>query len=265
MRIEAVIVCKDYSDFLAHTLPNNQQHLDRIVVVTHPDDRATQRLCAQYGVDCVATTEMHRDGAAFNKGRAINVGIMHLGHTDWLLHLDADTYLPHRFREMLHHAQLDKANIYGCDRLNTKSFDNWEEHKHKTVPQHQWRFMVTPHAEFPLGARLMHQELGYCPIGYFQLWHSSLKRTYPIHCGSAEHSDVVFAAQWPRPNRVLLPEMFVYHLESDGAAPMGINWKGRKTPPFGPKHCSHGHRRGHCHHHHCHHHHGHHHHYCKPK
>lgn len=248
MKLEAVIVCKNYSDFLEHTLPENVELLDRMVVVTHPDDKPTQRLCSHYGVDCIQTTVMHDNGAKFNKGRAINLGLSHLGHADWLLHLDADIMLPHKFREMLKHAKLNPENIYGADRQNTVSFDNWEDHKAKTVPQHKWRYMVTPTSEFPMGSRLLHQEYGWCPIGCFQLWHASKQRKYPITCGSAEHSDVLFSVQWPRENRILLPEFFVYHLESDGKAPMGINWEGRKTREF--KHHCHPHCRKHHHHHH---------------
>lgn len=232
MKIEAVVVCKDYSDFLEHTLPENIEQLDRMVVVTHPSDSKTQALCHKYGVDCYPTEEMHRDGDPFNKGRAINLGLSHLRHSDWLLHIDADILLPHRFKQMLEHSQLNRNYLYGCDRLNTLSYQNWVNHRGKTIPQHQWRYLVTPNREFPLGSRLLHQEYGWVPIGYFQLWHSSLRRQYPIVAGSAEHSDVLFAVQWARSNRILLPEIFVYHLESEDAA-LGANWAGRKTKPFG--------------------------------
>jgi hypothetical protein len=236
VKIEAVIVCKDYSDFLAHTLPENLQHLDRVVVVTHPDDKKTRSLCNKFGVDCLDTTIFHEDGDKFNKGRAINLGLSHLRHEDWLLHIDADILLPHRFRSMLKKAKLNPLELYGADRLNCKNYDHWSDHKHKTVPQFQWRCLVIPQREFELGSRLIHNEYGYCPIGYFQLWHSSLNRKYPIINGSAEHGDVLFAVQWERRLRVLLPEFFVYHLESESEAPMGVNWNGRKTKPFGPCH-----------------------------
>lgn len=235
MKLEAVIVCKDYADFLEHTLPENLQYLDRLVVVTHPDDKKTQVLCQKYGVDTVITREFHRDGDAFNKGRAINLGLSHLRHDGWLIHLDADILLPHRFRKMLDHAELDPTCLYGADRLNCVTYEHWQAHRHKTVPQFQWRYLVTPQKEFPLGSRLLHKEYGYCPIGYFQLWHSSQKRKYPVIHGSAEHSDLLFAVQWERSKRILLPEFFVYHLESEHCE-MGKNWHGRKTRPFGP-HC----------------------------
>lgn len=233
MKIECVITCVNYSDFLAHTLPDNLQHLDRIVVVTHPDDKGTQALCNRFGVDCIDTKIFHEDGDKFNKGRAINLGLSHLRHDDWILHLDADILLPHRFRRMLHHAQLDETNLYGADRLNCISYDHWMANKHKTVPQFAYRYLVTPNEEFSLGSRLLHKEYGYCPIGYFQMWHESANRIYPIMSGSAEHADVLFAVQWERSKRILMPEFFVYHLESEKAK-MGTNWAGRKTKGFGP-------------------------------
>ena len=233
MYLEAVVVCVNYSDFLAVTLPKNIELVDRLVVVTSPDDRATIRLCDKYSVDCIKTDVMYDSGDKFNKGRAINLGLSNLRHNGWIMHLDADILLPHRFRNALHMAKLDKRYLYGCDRLNSKSYENWERHKGQTVPQHQWRFMVTPQEAFPVGSRLLHLEYGYCPIGYFQLWNSAVRRQYPIVCGSAEHSDVLFAVQWPREQRILLPEFFCYHLESE-SPPMGANWDGRKTKPFGP-------------------------------
>ena len=232
MTIESVVVCVNYGDFLEHTLPENLKQLDRVVVVTHPDDKITQRICNQYGVDFLTTTIMHEDGDALNKGRLINLGLSHLKHTDWLVQLDADILLPHNFRSMLKKAKLNKRCIYGMDRLNTVNFDHWQAYKGASVPQHQWRYLTIPNKHFPMGARLTHSEYGWCPIGYFQLWHSSMRRTYSIINGSAEHSDVMFAVQWPREDRILLPEMFCYHLES-GDETFGKNWNGRKTKPFG--------------------------------
>lgn len=235
------MICSGYGDFLEHSLPENLQHLDRMVVVTNSKDETTKRVCNKFGVDFIETDVFFDRGDSFNKGRAINLGLSHLRHTDWLMHLDADIILPHRFRTMLDHAKLEPENIYGADRLNVFSYDAWISNKAKLVPQFQHRCLVMPTKEFELGSRLIHNEYGYCPIGYFQLWHASSGRKYPIHQGSAEHTDVLFSVQWPRGNRVLLPELFVYHLESERAK-MGANWQGRKTKPFGPNKDSEGER-----------------------
>lgn len=253
MKIEAIITSVNYSDFLSHSLPETLQHVDNVVVVTSREDKKTKDLCNFYGVNCVETEVFFEHQDKFNKGRGINLGLAHLRHDDWLLHLDADTMLPHRFRYMLTQAGLDKENIYGVDRLNTKSHQNYQDAKTYLTPQWKHGCLINAHAGFDLGARLKHGDYGYCPIGYFQLWHSSQKRRYPTAQGSAEHTDVLFATQWARKNRILLPDLFVYHLESE-EVPMGTNWEGRKTKHFGP--CCPCHKRPkhhecHCH---CHHH-----------
>jgi hypothetical protein len=234
MIIEAVIVSVNYGDFLEESIKENQRQLDRIVVVTSPHDKHTQSVCNKFGVDFVISEEHKSDGDAFNKGRLINLGLSHLKNTDWLLHIYADVVLPHNFRHMLKHAKLSNANIYGADRVNTVSYEHYHRHKDESYPQHQWRYLTVANPHFPMGARLVHKEYGYCPIGYFQLWHSSTGIKYPIYAGSAEHSDVLFAVQWNRHERILLPEFFVYHLESE-QVPMGHNWHGRKTKPFKPE------------------------------
>lgn len=251
MLLEAVIVCHDYADFLEYTLPENLPYFNHLVVVTHPNDKATQALCRKYSVTCVESTCMHDEGHPFNKGRAINLGLAHLKGLDWVLHLDADVVLPHDFKQMLYRARLRNDVLYGADRVNVYGCDHWCEHRHKTVPHHSEGYFVEPPKEFPLGARIIHHEHGYVPIGYFQLWNRNCHKRYPINQGTAEHTDVLFACQWDRQHRLLLPEVVVYHLESElKPGPMGGNWKGRKSPPFRCKH----HHGPHCHHRHHHHH-----------
>ena len=268
MKIEAVIVSKGYGDFLAHTLPDNLNHLDDVVVVTSHDDVETQKVCARLSVDCLRTDCFTEGGDAFNKGRAINMGLAALRKRDWLLHIDADILLPHRYREMLEKAHLDPKNIYGCDRVNIYGFENYMALKPKLVPHHSDKWFVDPgfchHKDLPagtrLGARVVHMEHGFVPIGFHQLWHASQGRQYNYKLGAAAGADVLFPAQWPRRNRVLLPEVVVYHLDSEPIHGIGTNWKGRKSRPFGPScECHKKHKHGHHCHCHCHHKHPH---YC---
>lgn len=245
MRIEAVVVCVNYSDFLEHTLPENLQQLDDIVVMTTPDDWRTQKICSKYSVTCVPTTVFTEHGGTFNKARGINFGLSFLPKTDWLVHLDADILLCRDFRRLLHKALLNPKNIYGADRINVYGYDSWL--KLKPHLDHHWdsRWFVdsgfchkkedTKAIDMRLGARIVHNEHGYLPIGYFQLWHSSAGKSYPHKLGSAAGSDCVFPAQWPRENRVLLPEITVFHLDSEEHHGIGTNWKGRKSKTFGPE------------------------------
>jgi uncharacterized protein YukE len=45
---------------------------------------------------------------------------------------------------------------------------------------------------------------------------------------------MLFAMQWTRDRRHLIPEIIATHLESERAA-MGANWNGRTTRAFGPE------------------------------
>ena len=49
----------------------------------------------------------------------------------------------------------------------------------------------------------------------------------------AARTDVQYSLLWDRDRRALVPELVVFHLESE-SAPTGANWCGRTTRPFGP-------------------------------
>lgn len=241
MRLEGVIVCKDYGDFLAHTLPENIEHFDHLVVVTHHSDKMTQSICSKYSIECVQAHVFDEDGARFNKGRAVNVGLAHLKNPEWILHIDADIVLPKRFRNMMGVHKLNPSNLYGADRVNVFGWDKWLKLKDEMNPNYKDFWFVSPPSDHPVGARIIHREHGYVPIGYFQMWNIASHKKYAIHEGTAEHSDVLFAIQWHRNQRILMPEVVCYHLDSrKKQGKMGDNWYGRKTESFCPCH-HHGH------------------------
>lgn len=235
--IEAVTVSVGYADLLAEVVPHNLPLLDLWTVVTTPEDHDTQGVCARYGVRCLQTEVFHRDTSkpSINKSRGINHGLMHHSHAGWMLHLDADVVLPPQFRRMLANAEVDPTCLYGMDRVDCPDAAEWDAFLRQPEPQYQWNYMICPPRGWRIGARLAHGDYGgYCPLGFFQLWNpraSGVPR-YPIKAdGDMEHTDVLFALQWPRRRRVLLPEGFCVHLGGGG---FGANWKGRVTPPFRP-------------------------------
>lgn len=234
--VEAVVVCVDYADFLAWTLPSNRSQFDRMVVVTSPTDEETKRLCEFYNVECVVTDEFYRDGSEFNKGRGINAGLERLSMRGWVVHMDADMYMPPQTRPILDRLQLDPSRIYGVDRLMCPSFEAWQDFLCSPRPiQEGWIFIHS--SAFPVGVRIaeyMTPGGGYEPIGFFQLWHPQISGIdrYPTEHGFADRTDVQFCKQWPRAKRELLPEVVLIHLESTDV--MGANWRGRRSPRFGP-------------------------------
>jgi len=235
--IEAVITCVNYGDFLNQSLPFTLGHVDRAVVVTSYEDTLTQQVCRKWSVECISTDSFTERGENFNKGQGINMGIQCLRQTGWILGLDADIILPITCRNMLYKSGLDVNNIYGCNRLNIVGWDAWKNVKSTwhDNPQFENHCLVNTPNEYSLGATLVHKQYGYAPIGYFQLWHSSRMHRhqlrYPDTQGSAERDDVQWSLRWPRKNRVLLPTVRVFHLESEKCK-MGKNWNGRESIPF---------------------------------
>jgi len=93
--MKSIVVCVDYHELLAVTLPRMSPHCELTVVVTKPDQRAT--IYTAY--DCenveVHTTDVFTDrGAVFNKGAAIEEALDVVGRDGWLVIWDADVLLP---------------------------------------------------------------------------------------------------------------------------------------------------------------------------
>jgi hypothetical protein len=237
IKIEAVTVCVGYADFLYETAHYNTGLLDRWIIVTSPEDEATREVCRIFDLETVLSSDHARDGG-FNKGRMIDRGLDHCSADCFRLQLDGDIVLPGSFRTMLAGAHLDERKIYGCDRQMVRSWEEWQRLKGSDWLHHTHCSINMPRGE--IGTRWGRADTGYVPIGFFQLWHAAADewrgrriRRYPTAHGTACRTDVQHALQWDRRDRELLPEIVVVHLESE-AAPLGANWAGRTTKPFGP-------------------------------
>lgn len=243
LKIEAVTVCVNCADFLEAVIPYNLPMFHRWIIVTTKDDTETRELCRKYALECLVTNEGHKTGD-FNKGRMIARALHHTSADGWRLHIDSDIALPRTFLKSLKMAQLHEDKIYGCDRLMIKSYEAWQ--KFQLTGYLDGNGFKDSHATvfsagIEVGARWTGVHVGYVPIGFFQLWHSSQDewrgvkvKGYPECHGSAARSDVQQALYWDRNHRELLPELIVAHIESEPCK-TGTNWNGRKTVRFGPK------------------------------
>ena len=233
MRIEAVTVCLHYDDFLEQTIRVNQPLFDDLVVVTHQSDTATIAVCQRYGARVVYCPYFKNGTEQFRKSAAINLGLAHLKFEDWVLHLDADVALPRNTRKHLANIDLDPSCIYGIDRVECKGREAWRSYLVDPDLYEKHYFYHGPQG-WPTGSRVGHFDYGgYAPIGFFQLWNraSGILRYPSVNGQDAEHSDMLHALQWPRPKRVLIPEIIAVHL-STGGTDWGVNWHGRKSPRF---------------------------------
>lgn len=241
MYLEGIIVCVNYADFLTHTLPHNKTHFDNLVVVTDTKDIKTKELCEFYHVRCIQTDIFYENGNSFNKGAAINYGLSQLENKGWVMHLDADIYLPPLTKHILENLPLESQKIYGADRLMCPSYEKWAEFLNNPKKiQEGWVYIHLD--SFPIGVRIAeynNKDSGYEPIGYLQLWNpkGSGVYGYPTQHDYCDRTDVLHCKRFSRQNRELLPEIVVIHLESEGLTvdSMGKNWKGRKTRLFEPQ------------------------------
>jgi hypothetical protein len=244
VKIEALTVCVGYSDFLAEAIPYNLPHLDRWLIVTTDRDEATREVCRRHNLEYLATDDFYLGGAKFDKARGIDRGMQLLAHDDWVLHLDGDIVLPPHTRRTLAVAQLDTRGIYGADRVMVKGWDRWQRLRAsgflERVGRSYFHNVCFP-GGFDIGARWADPHHGYVPIGFFQLFHrdatmyrgTRARRYSNYNHSDAARTDVQYGLLWDRHRRALVPELVVLHLESE-PAPVGANWCGRTTRPFGP-------------------------------
>jgi hypothetical protein len=233
MKLCGLTICVNYADFLVWSLPSAKHLFDRLIVVTSTADFQTKKVCDHNYVECVQTDIMFGQDKSFNKGAAINLGLDLLDFPEWCIHFDSDIVFPTRTKEFLLSKNWNKDVLYGTDRLMIKNWSNWINFYTNPFPQY------VPGSIWPgfeVGYRVI-MNGGYVPVGFFQMAHKKSKYLgapiYPTEFTSAAESDLEFALRYPPENRQLIPDFFVYHLESEQKN-LGINWNGRKTKRFGP-------------------------------
>jgi hypothetical protein len=232
LRLEYVTTSVGFDDLLDVTLGLNHCHFDTAIVVTSHADKKTQAVAKKHGALCVLTDLWNKNGRQFNKGAAINDGFGRFQYHGWRAHLDSDIVVPDNFRRLLFsHTQLDTNAIYGADRVDVIGVMDLMDASR--LPQHRDSYFVIQDKDHNISPRYVDTLRGYVPIGYFQLWHASCQKEYPWSLGSAAHDDVLFAGQWPRSHRHILPTVMLWHLLPEKTH-LGQNWEGRKSMRLEP-------------------------------
>jgi len=206
----SITVCVDYDDFLAITLPRNKRHFKRTLVVTAPHDIRTQQLCASLEVECYVTDVFYKNGAAFNKGAAMEEGFEILGREGWICIWDADIVMPNCIRQPLDLQGLHTpARKILADPSKFSDDLDWDSLPSPTQP-----------CEFD---------------GYFQLFHASSVKPpwYSTDWSHAGGCDSDFQFKYTDKHKHRSP-FCVLHLGEEGtpgvAARIGRNWRGRTLP-----------------------------------
>ena len=244
MKIEAVVVAVNYTDFFCWTALANRGIFDKVVVVTDKKDKRVPTICSHYGYTCVQSDDLFSSDGRFLKFKAINLGLAKIDPNAWVCFLDSDIVLQPITRRVLEELKLDKKCLYGIDRLDCTGLKEWIEYcLNPTLVTDNWLLTQSRFRSF--GSRIVHywgqqgengKFGGWKPLGFFQLTHRSSFTEYPDDCSGADHCDMVFANQYSRENRVLIPELFGIHLESVGDR-WGQNWAGRTSKSFNNLYC----------------------------
>lgn len=152
MRLHGLTVCVDYAEFLAVGIARWMSGLASLTVVTTPHDLATADVALQHGANVFETDLFSADGAAFNKGRAMEAArvwaedmVVHQ-EPSWRLFVDADVVPPVDWATRL--GALEPGVLYGCLRYDATPAA-LEDHGQPKCP---------------------HDVPG---VGYFQLFHSA--------------------------------------------------------------------------------------------
>lgn len=205
MKIHGLVVCVNYSDFLAVGIERWMTGLSSLAVVTDTKDTETAELAQKFGA-CVAETDLfYADGAIFNKGRAMEWARRRtMMWEDWILFFDADVVPPTDWKARTEQARPRPGFLYSAWRHQCDSPERVDD---------------------PNLPKIHGDVIG---VGFFQLFHTSdpavrhasdepLIDTWWLHGGNY---DSRFMHRWPGHKRVALPFHMAHLGERD-------NWWGR--------------------------------------
>lgn len=241
--LNAAMVCVDYSDLLAVTLPYNRHHFDRVLIVTTHADEATRILADRYNCEVHITDAFYRGGAAFNKWLALEEALdERMFRRGWLCLMDADVLWPKSALVHVSDPWLVVESPTGNARFTRGQLVSplrrmapwpllevdiqWEQFEGRP-PRIVKAVPVLP-AEELWHVYPVHRNVGE-HAGYSQIFHcdDSKLGAPPWHEVDWEHAggaDSIFQRKW-LPHQKLRPPFEVLHLGEPGQ-----NWYGRATP-----------------------------------
>ncbi len=207
--MRAILVCVEYSDLLAVTLPYNRHQFEDVMVVTTPNDKMTQMVAMENNAQLHCTNSFYANKAVFNKWIALEEGLDKFGREGRMCVMDADILWPKMARGYLYRENCLYTPIR---RLLT---DTNTLLSLGPPPEHLWYL----HPEYT-----DYEWAGYSQI--FDAADSALKKRpwYETDWKHAGGADSTFQYRWDRDQK-LRPDWEVLHIGLPGR-----NWCGRVTP-----------------------------------
>lgn len=214
MKLQAVTICINYSDYL-EAISDNRKHFDRWIVMTCKNDVETHRLCNILGIECYNSKMIQGDGrdfnAAYNKATLINEALDLLDQQDWAVVLDSDILLPRYFRERVNALPLHPGALYGLSGRRVVTSRRKFEMIREIEP---WDRLLQRNSQ---------------PIGYFNLFHlEHYPNRYPTSpiTRNGVHDDWLFTESFPTHLRQVIPLTAIH------TGPINSNWTTRVSAPF---------------------------------
>lgn len=129
VKVDAIIICNGYSDYLELTLPENKKYFDHIIVVTDNNDILTQKVCMKNNIKFVFYDGWNNFDAKFNFGGARAHGFKFIEYCDYICYIDADILIKEDFR----HKLIDVNKFYGSYRRFIPTYNDLQLlNKHET-------------------------------------------------------------------------------------------------------------------------------------
>lgn len=206
--MKSIVVCVEFDDFLAVTLPRNARHFGRTLVVTSLRDDETVEVASRCGCEVHRTDAFYSRGAPFNKGAAMEEGFEVLGRDGWICVWDADIVMP----DDITIPNADRSCLYTPARRLLEDPTTFRDGL-------DWRKLHCP--TFP-------NEFA----GYTQVFHASSVSPpwYSVDWPHAGGCDSDFELRFPE-DKKRRPPFEVLHLGPEGipelGTRMGRNWCGR--------------------------------------
>lgn len=204
--LRAILVCVDYADLLAITLPYNRHHFREVHIVTSLDDVETVSVAEASDAFIWKTDLFYENGADFNKWLALETYLDLIGRDGWMCLMDADVLWP---KDVTLEKEIGKLysplrHMFEDVTQPIPSETNWDKYPiHSNVAE--WAgYTQIFHAKDPVLPESKH-------------WHETNWK----HAGGA---DSFFQMRWAPRNKVR-PSFNCLHL-----GPAGANWCGRVTP-----------------------------------
>jgi hypothetical protein len=189
-KLDVIIVSVNYNDYLSLTLEENVKVFNNITVVTSKDDIECQNICKKFGVNCIISKDILKDGL-INKSIGLNKGIKSLNNPDWILVLDADIVV----KDKINIEGLNKNTLYTNSRWIIDTIDDYNLFKIGEKELTDFRF---------------EKDKG---IGFFQLFNYEFKNKYPDsnwgRYSESTWSDVVFKRGF---NEIISLDLEVIHV-----------------------------------------------------